>query len=75
MFDKVVNVSKKCYIGGLICIEAVTRTLQNVVSLADFFKQNQHSLSELGVRLLTNLEIEYNSESNPDPDYNELVLR
>lgn len=69
------NVSKQCYIGGLICVEAVSRTLQNVVSLADFFKHYNFPLSELGVRLLTNLEIEYNSETNPTPDYNELILR
>lgn len=70
-----VNVSKQQYIGGLIALNAVIRTLQNVVSIGEFYKDYKERLTEIGVRLYTNLEVEFNLAAQGKFDPKELSLR
>lgn len=76
VFEKISGVSKRAYIGGLICIEAVTRTLQNVISVGEFYRMYSPQLSELGVRLFNSLEPEFRARTElSSADYTELYLR
>lgn len=75
VFTEMVNVSKMSYIGGLISIEAVIKTLQNVVAISDFYKIYRDRLVEVGVRLLTHLEPEFKLASTGSINAEELAMR
>lgn len=75
IFREMVNVSKQQYIGGLIALNAVIKTLQNVVAIGEFYKDYRDRLTELGIRLLTSLEGEFKQASQGNFDANDLSLR
>lgn len=74
-FNDMVNVSKANYIGGLICIYSVVKTLQNVVAIGDFYKDYKERLLELGIRLLTLFEPEFSHSLSGNANFEELALR
>jgi hypothetical protein len=75
IFGEMVNVSKVQYVGGLIALHAVVRTLQNVVSIGEFYKDYRERITELGIRLFTSLEGEFSQAINGKFDPNDLVSR
>lgn len=75
IFKDMVNVPKANYIGGLICIHSVVKTLQNVVAIGDFYKEYRESLLELGVRLVTSIEPEFKQAMAGNLNHEELALR
>jgi hypothetical protein len=66
------GVRKSQYISGLICLNAVVKTLQNVISIGEFYKDYRVQIGELGVRVLTFLEPEF-SAANTNPNFAELT--
>ena len=75
IFKELVNVSKQSFIGGLICIHAVIKTLQNVISIGEFYKEYRERLTELGIRLFTSLEGEFGMAVRGNFDVQDLTLR
>lgn len=75
IFKQMINVSKKQYIGGLISLNAVVKTLQNVVTIGEFYKDYRDRLTELGIRLFTSLEGEFKLASQGTFDKDDLLLR
>jgi hypothetical protein len=75
IFREMVNVSKQQYIGGLFGLYGVVKTLQNVVSIGEFYKEYRDKLTELGIRLLTSLEGEFALALSGNYDPEDLTLR